>query len=297
MKAILRAAVCGVCHRVPLKSGLAGVMKLRPVRWLLDGAGGEAVAVLRNGVPIPVNTADYNGRMLMLFGTPDPKIVAVCRRLTRPGDCLLDIGANHGAVGMLCQDAVGEAGQVHLFEPQPRLCQRIRSALARTRSGRVMLHEVALADKDGVLSFSVPTQHSGAGSLVRHTAGAEEIQVQARAAAAYVRPLLAGRPFGVKLDVEGAEGIILPELLGLDGLRFVTFECNRPEEASALWRLVRDAGLELMGLRRTLLRVVLDRLERSEQMQSYHDLLAVRADASRLRPRMTLRGLQRALAN
>jgi hypothetical protein len=80
-------------------------------------------------------------------------------------------------------------------------------------------------------------------------------------------------------------------------LRFVTFECNRPEEGHTLWRLVRDAGLQVLGLRRTLLRVVLDRLDHSDQMQSYHDLLAVRADASRMGRRMTLRGLQRALAN
>src|SRR5262249_53738286 len=160
----------------------------------------------------------------------------------------------------------------HLFEPQPRLCQRIRQALARVPSGRVQLHEVALADHDGMLSLSVPPGHSGAGSLVRHTTGAEQVRVPVRAAAAYVRPLLAGRPFGVKLDVEGAEAMILPELLRLEGLRSVTFECNRPHEANGLWDLARAAGLQVFGLRRTLVNVVLDRLDSSQGMQTYHDL-------------------------
>lgn len=276
MGVIARTLVSGAGRLVPLKSGLTRLAGSPVVRLGFRGGRREHLARLRNGLRVPVNLDDWNGLMLAAFGTPDPKVVGVCRALLRPGDGFLDIGANHGAVGLLCHDVVGPQGGVHLFEPQPGLCERIRWVLANEKVPNVTLHEVAVLDKEDQLELNVQPGHSGVASLVRGSKSGQRVVVPVKDVRTYLPPLLNGRPFGVKLDVEGVELPIVRGLATFPGLRFITLECNSPAEREPLWETIRGAGLALYGLARTLLTIRLRPLRSIEDMARYHDLVAVR---------------------
>jgi FkbM family methyltransferase len=274
-RAAVRASLAAVLHAVPLKSGLGRLTDARLARWSCAGTG-PTRARLRNGLRLAVDPADYNGRMLLLFGTTDPKVVAVCRALLRPGDVFLDVGANHGAVGLLCAASVGSAGEVHLFEPQRPLCDRIRDCIRESGLTTCRVHEVALLSADGRTSLAGDAGHSGAWSVVREPGDRRGVPVVARAAGAAIADAVQKRPFGAKLDVEGAEHEVLPAVIAQKSFRFVVFECNTAGARDWAWRFGLEHDLRYVGLERRPWRTRLRAVDHRAAMDGFHDLLAVR---------------------
>lgn len=74
------------------------VVSRRGIRWELD---------LHEGIDFAI----------YLFGVFEPSIVGKYRELVRPGDAVLDIGANIGAHTLPLALAVGAAGRVVAYEP------------------------------------------------------------------------------------------------------------------------------------------------------------------------------------
>ena len=263
---------------IPIAGGLT---RLAFNTWTNQGfsrVSGTTYARMLNGMSISVDPRDYHGRILYLFGTNDPKVHHVAQALLDIGDRFLDIGANYGSIGLLASDRVGSNGQVHLFEPQPHLCQAIRQVLASSKRSNVYLHEVALMDRDDVMWLARPTGHSGMATLVKHCdqTAWDKLTVDVRDIAAYVQPLIDAKPFGAKIDVEGAEIYLIPWLLKQPLLKFVIFEAAH--NVDQLWALVRASGLQLYGLKRTLFAKQLTRIDDVEHMQRYHDVVAVRVN-------------------
>lgn len=263
-----------VCHQVPVFSGLSKISSLTLVHQLVGGITDERIARLRNGLRVRVNLKDFNGRQLFLFGTTDPKIIAVCRALLREGDCFVDVGANHGAVGLLCADAVGPNGTVHMFEPQPDLCVRIRECIAESILSWVHLHQVGLMDRDALILFQIPTNHSGRGSCVFPNIAEEHVSLPVRDVSSILPTIIGQRQFAVKLDVEGAEMTILPQLAAMSGLRFVICECITGY--LDIYKVLRDAGFEVFGIPKTIFHLRLRRIQNPANLRHYSDLLAVR---------------------
>ncbi|MCA9290391.1 MAG: FkbM family methyltransferase [Phycisphaerales bacterium] len=264
-------------RRSPL---LGGHLRLAPpwVRRRLDGIDGDVMATLRNGVRIRVDPRDYNGRELLLFGAPDRRIVNLCRSLIRAGDCFLDLGANHGAVGLLCADLVGRDGAVHLVEPQPGLGERIAECLASNPSLPVHLHRIGLWDSDGTLTMARPTGHSGAATFVTGVvddATSDHLSVPVRDVSAWVREVVGERTFGAKVDVEGAETIIVPALMKMPNCRFVAFECKHGETGRTIWDAAAAAGRPLRGLERTAVRLRTTPIERLDDFGRQTDYVAL----------------------
>src|SRR6476659_10668951 len=85
-----------------------------------------------------------------LLGKPDAwvDLLAVCRRI-RPG-AVLDVGAHVGRMVERFADELSDI-PIHAFEPTPRSAAALRQRVARFRN--VTVHEVAVADRAGVLPF------------------------------------------------------------------------------------------------------------------------------------------------
>src|SRR5207245_4722448 len=54
----------------------------------------------------------------------------ILERLLRPGDTLLDVGANHGTYSIVASKLVGFGGAVVAVEPIPKLARLIEKSLA-----------------------------------------------------------------------------------------------------------------------------------------------------------------------
>lgn len=67
--------------------------------------------------------------------------------LVRPGDTVLDVGANIGAHSVALASFVGPAGRVHAFEPGAETAAFLRANVAlNALEERVLVHQVAVGD-------------------------------------------------------------------------------------------------------------------------------------------------------
>ena len=236
----------------------------------------QAYARMLNGLRILVTLRDYHGRILFLFGTNDPKVHHVVQALLRKSDVFLDIGANYGSIGLLAAECVGPLGRIHLFEPQPNLCEAVQEAINERKLSNVTLHNVALMDCDDQMQMARPLHHSGMATLVKHCdqQAWDTLTVQVKNVATYLPPLIKRESFGVKIDVEGAEPFLMSWLIKEPNLRFIVFEAAHNQQL--LYNMVRESDLELYGPKRTVFSKTVERVDVFEQMLTYHDLVAVR---------------------
>jgi FkbM family methyltransferase len=278
MKDVVRNLVVGLLRRVPLKSGVTAIAAHRFVRWLLSDLPDPAMTTLHDGTPIAVSPHDHDGSILYLFGTNDPKVAMTTSALLNPGDVFLDIGANHATIGFAAARVVGHAGGVHLFEPQRKLGDRIADAIAAGGFRNITLHRIGLLDVDGSFELRSPHDHSGSATFADTSAAtyfdaSETCAV--RAIIPYVGPLVAGRPFAGKVDIEGAEPKILPWLLAQPNMQFLIFEASN--NTQELYGDVRAAGLLLYGLVRHPFLMRYQRIDSMADMAQFHDVIAVNA--------------------
>lgn len=144
--------------------------------------------------------------------------VAVLRRMIRPGDVVLDIGAADGPYALLFARLVGEQGIVHAFEPVPPTFNRLTANInASGLAPRVCMNQLALGEQEDRVTIMVP-RVSYEASIVAHSASSwarsrDVMPYECRMTTldTYIAGSAPGPVRFVKCDVEGAE---LPVLRG-----------------------------------------------------------------------------------
>jgi FkbM family methyltransferase len=297
-------------RRYPFYSGYFRVATSPLGRWAQTAApSGRVVCTrARGGIRLEVLLDDFEGHCIDLLGDWDPRISWICRRVLRPGDTFVDVGANFGLVSLIGARAVGPTGHVHAFEPQPAVAAMLRRSAALNCLTNLTLHEVALSDSDGVLELQVPSGHTGGASLFRKATGpGNSIQVQVRRGAPYFEEHGIDTIRLVKLDVEGHEAAVLEGLTPVFRDRFpaaVLFESNDWFEGLArglpaeAWpfadlptvRFLRDQGYRFYAVGRSFLRVNLRRIDaHATGHPPVSDLLAIHEEhAGELAPGLGL---------
>lgn len=194
------------------------------------GSDGSAVEVrLRGGLRVLVYPDEYIGRIVFYFGDLDPRISWVCRRLLRPGDAVVDVGANYGVVSLLAAQLVGNGGIVHAVEPQPEVAALLRRSAERNSLSHLHVHEVALSDSHGERDLTIPVGHLGGASLTRTAERASVVPVRVHHAGTFLSELGLPHIRMLKLDIEGHEAQFLEgagEFLRGCGPDVVVFESN-----------------------------------------------------------------------
>jgi FkbM family methyltransferase len=153
-------------------------------------------------------------------GTWQEPELDVARAAVRPGDTVLDIGANFGLYTYHLGRAIGPGGTVWAFEPLPFTFKTLTHVTALLRVRNAKLINRGCSDEQGRVSFQVPMTPQGTMSTgMAHLAGrghdhpGKETQVrwktESEVTAEVVRlddflPPLADLPF-IKIDIEGGE--------------------------------------------------------------------------------------------
>lgn len=151
---------------------------------------------------VPPHVDVTAGYRLMKPETDNIQVDLLCR----PGDCVLDIGANVGDWTLAMALRVGPGGRVLAFEPVPYLAETIAKTSRINRQDQVEVHNLALSDADGTAEFSVEHGNSGGSRLGRMEGDFAMTTVPTRR----LDSLLAERPGitridFIKIDVEGHE--------------------------------------------------------------------------------------------
>jgi FkbM family methyltransferase len=152
-------------------------------------------------------------RLSYLMHGLEPSIIKLTAGILRPGDTVVDIGANVGFLTRKFASLVGQQGKVLAFEPDPLTFDFL---LYNTqRLPQVSVFQEAISDRIGKMSFHLhPTSGMG-NSLVNSWEAARTIQVSASTLGAWAKDNAIGEIRLVKIDVEGAELLVLRGMQGI----------------------------------------------------------------------------------
>lgn len=164
-------------------------------------------ARFQGSLTVPVDYGDVVQRELFLYGVYEPETTREVERLLKPGQTVLDVGANIGYYTLVFAKAVGETGRVHAFEPVPRLRKTLEANIAANAFRNVAVERLACWSSCGEAEiFEAPKRNSGKSSLFRQNAEAPQgHKIQTTTIDAYAQAKTLQKVDLIKIDVEGAE--------------------------------------------------------------------------------------------
>lgn len=116
------------------------------------------VVKLRSGLRIHVrNPTDFLQMQVYYTGTFEEHCLQHMRRLAKPGDTVLDVGANIGVHTLEAARIVGPAGKVIAIEAAPTHVEAIKENVALNGFGNVDVIEMAASDRQGMATLRLPT--------------------------------------------------------------------------------------------------------------------------------------------
>ncbi len=150
----------------------------------------------------------------------------------RPGDTFIDVGANIGFFTLLAAKYVGPTGRVIAFEPDAQNLNILKKNIEINEYKNITVVPMALSDHEGTISFFVSSHNAGdhtiydrqekiqelrnvneldpRGAYDQHTPEdpRKEIVIEATTLDAYLEKEVLV-PHIIKIDVQGAEGLVL----------------------------------------------------------------------------------------
>ena len=226
--------------------------------------GGKPVDVEALGARMRV--LPYNNvcekRMLFMPQSFDPLELALIEARLRPGFVFLDVGANVGAYSLFVASKAGPAARILAIEPQPAIYDRLIRNIGLNAFATIKALDCAVADRAGEVTMFIDSRNSGESSLkIVGSEGTEAIRVQAKTLLELVRDEGLSTIDAIKLDVEGAEDLILEPFLR-EGPAAIHPGLLIVENAADKWQMDLSGLLTSSGYRqiaRTRLNLVFER--------------------------------------
>jgi FkbM family methyltransferase len=291
MPTLRQRITSSVTRRYPFLSGCGTFANSRLVGLLAGDRHGLAWSRLKSGAEILVPLDDYIGRAAYFVGDLDRKISEVIKRIVRPGDRVLDIGANLGLITLTMAKLVGQNGRVDSFEPNPSIHGLLSRSIERNNLKNIRLHTCALGVEDGgTLTLTFPGHNAGMGTLSRTHSdeGWSGVQVPVRTLSSLAAEFDFGGVRLMKIDVEGFEMEVLRGALPWlsasppEAIVFESNETRNEGESDPVLSLLAERGYAFYSIPKELysLRLAPYRLG-DDRVAASHDMLALRKDGER----------------
>jgi len=127
----------------------------------------------------------------------------------KPGMVALDCGAHIGEYTLLFACLVGTEGQVHAFEPDPRVFVYLQRNVQFNKLSNVFINHVALSEDEGEEEFVLEKDPTASHISRLPASGLKAIRVKTTSIDAYVLKNGLRRLDAIKIDVEGAELVVI----------------------------------------------------------------------------------------
>jgi FkbM family methyltransferase len=172
----------------------------------------------------------------------------VLAALLGEGDVFFDVGANAGFHMLVGAALVGPTGRVIGFEPLDANCRAIGRVLELNQLSGCEVARLAVGDKVGeVTFFEHPLNALGSTVRLHHSRGVKQYRVPATTLDAFIEDRVAtiGRPSAIKIDVEGAEELVIEgarTLLAHAAPPALLVELHEPTAGAAVIRRLTEHG-------------------------------------------------------
>jgi FkbM family methyltransferase len=207
-----RRAIVHTMKVIPSLGALSWRVANKIIR-LLDPP--QSIATTYAGGRMQVDITDFIGARIYHFGVWEPHLSALVTARLAPGDVFCDVGANIGYYTLLAAPIVGKTGKVVAVEPSPEAVEALNRNIALNNVSNVRVVRAAMTDRPGIISlYRAPYERNlGAMTTVVSRSSIREVEVTALPIGAILLPEEKTRLRLIKIDVEGAEGPIMQDLL------------------------------------------------------------------------------------
>ena len=220
----------------------------------LHSLGGQPVDIEALGARMRLHPDGNVCEKRVLF-TPqyfDPMEREMLAARVREGFHFIDIGATIGAYSLFVAAKAGPGARILAVEPQPEIFARLSFNIAQNPFGTIKAVACALADKPGELTLFLDPVNRGESSVrILSSSTGDTVRVPATTLLALAQSEGYERLDAIKLDVEGAEDLILepflneaPESLWPE---FIVMEDSRQRWQSDLIGLLEKRGYKLIA--------------------------------------------------
>jgi FkbM family methyltransferase len=197
--------------------------------WRVSQISGQFRCQTVEGFRIDADAGDTIGMHLYYWSTWESNEAHVIKKILRPGNCFLDVGANVGFFTLLASRIVGRTGHVIAIEATPETARCLLANLELNDATNVVVQQLAVADRKGVVSLNrrwAKNQGSNQISL-ELLEGGETVEC------CTLDELVGDQKVDfIKMDIEGAE------LLAVRGMTRLLSKPNAPDvliEVTAGW--------------------------------------------------------------
>jgi len=155
---------------------------------------------------------DTHSREVCFTGIYEPQETAVLKALLRPGDCFVDVGANWGYFSLLAAQRVGGCGRVVAVEADPRTFERLAANIALSKPRNCLAVHEAAVEAERIVNlrgYDEAWENFGLSRISAEMASGNTFQVRGRRLDAILDESEIGAVALVKIDVEGAEDLVL----------------------------------------------------------------------------------------
>jgi FkbM family methyltransferase len=231
-----------------------------------------------DGFKMLIMPNDLIGRHIYLTGEFDRSVVEILCKFARPGDTLLDVGANIGYVSS-CFLANVPGSRVVAVEPQPAMVNLLRKNLSQFGASRHQVIAAALSNEAGKGWLHPCIENPGAGRLVQTKTG-DSIAVDLWSAEQLFSFAKIDKLDVVKVDVEGHE----EEVIGACADAFkrlrpraIVFESNSDKGSpdGGIGSTLQAIGYDVFGVKKRLTKLDLRLIKRRSDC-IYNDYVAIR---------------------
>lgn len=164
----------------------------------------------RTGYAIEFDLSWWSDRLTYFLGRwPDLAAQMVLDTLVKPGDLIVDVGANRGSFALYASKRVGENGRVMCFEPNLRCVSILKNAIEVNSIGNIEVFNFGLSDSSGSLTLTIPKINSGEATFGASSYSRDEtysVDVEVTRGDSIISAVV---PRLIKIDVEGFESRVL----------------------------------------------------------------------------------------
>jgi FkbM family methyltransferase len=184
-----------------------------------------------NFIDAPIAPWPKGYRDLFLFGVMDTNELAIWSKVLKPGNHIVDAGANWGYWSLAGAYFVGPRGRVHAFEPVPTTSVKLRRNISASNVNNIIVHESALSNVEGFKNMYLALNDPISGNSSFGKLDGYEISEKIQAQTVILDNVLTYEPIDlIKLDIEGGELAALKgstKILQRKEKPIITFEWNR----------------------------------------------------------------------
>jgi FkbM family methyltransferase len=201
------------------------------------------------GAKMKCNVRDFIQRRIYFFQIYEPNLTYLFINALRPGDVVVDVGANIGYFSMLASKLVGPSGKVIAVEAAPETYALLRRNLDDNGCANVEALHLAATRTETTVDIARNDAANIGANAIREHGDAKPGEVRGRPLSAMLSGVMERVGF-IKIDTEGSEAPILEDILAHTASfpRRLKIVAEISENSTHFIKKFREAGFQAAGL-------------------------------------------------